>query len=321
MHVYLTRPLSDAVMEQARDSVPAELVVYPEEEFPPSRERLLSDVRGARGLISMVTDRIDREVLEAAGPQLEIVANVAVGFDNIDLDAAKEHGVVVTNTPGVLDEATADLAFALLLAVTRRLAEGDRFICSGEEWIWGPRSYVGLDVSADVKLGIVGLGRIGMAVARRARAFGMEILATGRRAFSEEAQELGVRPADLEEVIAEADVVSLHCPLTNENRHMIGRRQLDAMKPGSYLINTARGPLVDEEALADALEQGSLAGAGLDVHEFEPEVNPRLRQIENAVLLPHIGSAGDVTRDRMGGLAVRNVAEVLSGRAPVTPVR
>ena len=319
-HVFLTRPLSDPVMQAARASLPAPLTAHTESGFPPSRRQLLEGCRGAAGLITMLTEKIDEEVLDATGPQLRVIANVAVGFDNVDVDAAARRGIVVTNTPGVLDEATADLAFALLLSTVRRLVEADRFVRAGRPWIWGPQSFVGLDVSGGATLGIVGLGRTGMATARRARAFGMKIVATGSRATSPEAAELGVEAADVERLLEVSDVVSLHCPLTAENRHMIGRDQLAAMRPGSYLINTARGPLVDEEALADALESGHLAGAGLDVHEHEPQVNARLRDMEQVVVLPHIGSAAAATRDAMGTLAVRNVVEVLSGREAVTPI-
>jgi lactate dehydrogenase-like 2-hydroxyacid dehydrogenase len=318
-HVYITRPMSEHVMRQA-EALPAPLAMHEHRDVPPNRDQLLEGCRGASAIISMLTEKIDDEVLEAAGPGLKVVANVAVGYDNIDVEAAARRGITVTNTPGVLDEATADLAFALILATVRRVAEADRFIRTGQPWIWGPQSFVGLDVSAGATLGIVGLGRTGMAVARRAQAFRMKIIATGSRASTSQAAELGAEPCDLDTLLRTSDVVSLHCPLTATNRHMIGAPQLAAMKAGSYLINTARGPLVDEEALADVLESGHLAGAGLDVHEFEPRVNDRLRASEKVVLLPHIGSAAAVTRDGMGELAVRNVAAVLSGQPALTPV-
>ena len=320
-HVFLTRPLDEAVLGEFRPQLPAPLHIHHDAEFPPSRVELLNAVRGARGLVTMVTDRIDAEVLDAAGESLTVVANMAVGYDNIDVTAAAERGITVTNTPGVLDESVADLTLALLLSTVRRVAEGDRFIRTGKEWIWGPQSFVGLDISAGSTLGIVGLGRIGLATARRAAAFGMRILATGRRAHSAEGQALGVEPATLDELIAASDVVSLHAPLTAETTHLIGKDQLAAMKPGSYLLNTARGPLVDEEALADSLEAGHLAGAGLDVHEEEPAINERLRSLENVVLLPHIGSAGGATRNRMASLAFKNLVAVLNGQDPLTPVQ
>ena len=318
--IFLTRPLDEDVVSKYRTQLPGGLHIHHDVDFPPTRAELLDGVNGASGLLTMVTDKIDAEVLDAAGPELKIVANMAVGYDNIDVPAAVERGVTVTNTPGVLDETVADLAMALLLSTVRRVAEGDRFIRSGTEWIWGPQSFEGLDISAGATLGIVGLGRIGMATARRAAAFGMDIVATGSRASSGEAAAVGIRPATLAEVIEHSDVVSLHAPLTADTRHMIGAKQLAAMKPGSYLLNTARGPLVNEEALADSLQAGHLGGAGLDVHEHEPEINERLRGMENVVLLPHIGSAGDATRRKMAGLAFENLVAVLSGKDPLTPV-
>lgn len=320
-HVYLSRPVG-AVSEEFRSQLSTELKVFAEAENPPTREDLLDGVRGAEAIISLVTDTIDAEVLDAAGDQLKIVANVAVGYDNIDLAAAAERGVIVTNTPGVLDEAVADLTLGLIISTTRRIVESDRFIRTGEPWIWGPKDWVGLDVSAGATLGIIGLGRIGMAVAQRAHAFGMKIVATGRRAYDDDAAALSVVPvASVEELLASADIVSLHCPLTPETKHLINAEALRAMKPGSYLINTGRGPLVDEEALADALDSGHLVGAGLDVHEFEPEINSRLRAMDSVVLLPHIGSAGDATRHEMASLAFRNVVAVLGAEDPITPVR
>ncbi|NLS08446.1 D-glycerate dehydrogenase [Nesterenkonia sp. MY13] len=321
-HVYLTRPLGEVVDQYSSAFGSREVRIHPDTEFPPPREELLKAVAGAEALITTVTDRIDEEVFDAAGDQLKVVANVAVGYDNIDLEAAAARGITVTNTPGVLDEAVADLTLGLMLATTRRVVEADRFLRTGREWIWGPQGYVGLDISAGASLGIVGLGRIGMAVAKRAQAFGMKIVATGSRATSEEAQQLGVIPAaSVAELLPQVDVLSLHCPLTEENRHLIGAAQLQSMKPGSYLINTARGPLVDEKALVAALNSGHLAGAGLDVHEFEPQTDPQLREMEQVVMLPHIGSAGGATRRKMATLALDNVLAVLNGEQPPTPVR
>jgi lactate dehydrogenase-like 2-hydroxyacid dehydrogenase len=318
-HVYLSRQLTPAAMAAAR-TLGVPLVVHEDPDHPPSREQLLEGARGAVALITLLTERVDDEVLEAAGSQLCVVANCAVGFDNITVPAALSRGIVVTNTPGVLDEATADCAFGLVLATARRLVEGDRFIRSGVDWIWGPQSFVGLDLSAGATLGIVGLGRIGMAVARRAAAFNMRIVATGSRATSEEAAGYGVQAVDLQTLLRESDVVSLHCPLTPDTHHLIGPEQLAAMKPTAILVNTARGPIVDEAALVSALEGGVIAAAGLDVYEDEPRLHPGLRALDNVVLLPHIGSAGEATRNAMGKLAVDNVRAVLSGDPPLTPV-
>ena len=315
-HVYLSRELTPPATAAAR-GLGLPLVVHDDPDVPPSRERLLHGVAGASALITLLTDQVDAELLDAAGPGLRVVANCAVGYDNIDLAAARDRGVIVTNTPGVLDEATADCAFALLLATARRLVEADRFVRGGREWIWGPQSFVGLDVSGGATLGIVGLGRIGMAVARRAAAFGMRILATGSRATGEEARGYGVVAADLPRLLAESDVLSLHCPLTPDTRHLIGAAELAAMKPTAILINTARGPVVDEAALVTALETGVIAAAGLDVYEDEPRLHPGLRALENTVLLPHIGSATHATRDRMAVLAATNaLAHVRGERAP-----
>jgi lactate dehydrogenase-like 2-hydroxyacid dehydrogenase len=318
-HVYLSRQLTPPAMTAAK-SLGLSLVVHEDPDRPPSREQLLQGVRGASAVITLLTERIDEEVLEAAGSQLRIVANCAVGYDNISVPAASRRGVVVTNTPGVLDEATADCAFGLVLATARRLVEGDRFIRSGVDWIWGPQAFVGLDVSAGATLGIVGLGRIGMAVARRAAAFNMRIIATGSRAASAEAAGYGVQQVELQRLLEESDVVSLHCPLTPETHHLIGAKQLAAMKPTAILVNTARGPIVDEAALVAALRDGVIAAAGLDVYEDEPRLHPELRRLDNVVLLPHIGSAGQATRDAMGRLCVDNVRAVLAGEPPLTPV-
>jgi lactate dehydrogenase-like 2-hydroxyacid dehydrogenase len=316
-HVYVARLLTDGAMA-ALAELGQPLVVG--EERPPTRQELLRDVAGAVAVVCTLTDRIDAEVLDVAGPQLRVVANVAVGYDNLDVPAAAERGVVVTNTPGVLDDATADLAMGLILAAARRIPEGDRFLRRREPWVWGPRMMVGLDLSAGATLGIVGYGRIGRAVARRARAFGMRMLATPSRSRVWEADADDVTFVELDDLLAEADVVSLHVPLTDATHHLIGDAALARMKPTALLINTARGPVVDTDALVRALREGRIAGAGLDVFEDEPSVDPRLLDLEQVVLTPHLGSAGTATREAMCGLAVRNVAEVLAGRRPLTPV-
>jgi lactate dehydrogenase-like 2-hydroxyacid dehydrogenase len=316
-HVYVARLLTDDAMA-ALGSLDRELVTGPEE--PPSRAEILRDVRGAEAIICTLTERIDAEVLDAAGPQLRVVANTAVGYDNIDVAAALDRGVVVTNTPGVLDRATADLTLGLILAAARRIAEGDRFLRSGTPWTWGPRMMVGLDLSAGATLGIVGLGRIGRAVARRARAFDMRVLATPTRAELDEDERSATEFADLPELLRRSDVVSLHCPLTPETRHLIDREALRLMKPTALLVNTARGPVVDTDALVEALASGEIGGAALDVFEDEPNVDPRLLALEQVVLTPHLGSAADATRSAMCRMSVANAVEVLAGRPPLTPV-
>lgn len=284
------------------------------------RSDLLELVAGAEAVLTLLGDRVDEEFLDAAGPQLRCVANVAVGYDNVDVPAAERRGVVVTNTPGVLDDATADLTMALILAATRRIAEGDRLVRSGRDWNWGMHFMLGSSLQGK-RLGIVGLGSIGKWVAQRARAFGMEIAYHQRnQAPAEVEAALGAERMPLERLLAEADVVSLHCPLTPETHHLIGAAELAAMKPGAVLVNVARGPVVDEAALAEALAENRIAAAGLDVYEREPKVVARLLELDNVVLSPHLGSATVETRTAMAELAARNAISVLSGQGPLTPV-
>jgi lactate dehydrogenase-like 2-hydroxyacid dehydrogenase len=316
-HVYVTRLLTDDAMAAVAD-IGVPLVVGRED--PPTPEELRRDAAGAVAIISTLTDRVDAAVLDAAGPSLRLVANVAVGFDNVDVAAARARDVVVTNTPGVLDGATADLTLGLVLAAARRIAEGDRFLRTGAPWIWGPRMLTGLDLSAGATLGVVGYGRIGRAVARRARAFDMRVLATPTRGELSPAERDAVEFRELPDLLAESDVVSLHCPLTPQTRHLVDDAALARMRPGALLVNTARGGIVDTDALVRALAEGRLGGAALDVFEDEPRVDPRLLAFPQVVLTPHLGSAGAATRSAMCGLAVRNVAAVLAGSGPLTPV-
>jgi glyoxylate reductase len=280
------------------------------------RDEQLAD---ADAVVTLLTDRVDDSFLDAA-PRLRVVANVAVGYNNIDVPACAERGVVVTNTPGVLTEATADLTMALILMSTRRLGEGERLIRSGEPWKWGMFMLLGSSIH-DRRLGIVGMGAIGIAVAERAKAFGMEIVYHNRsEVASEIEQRLAARLVGLDELLATSDVVSLNCPYTPETHHLIDADALRRMRSSAYLVNTARGPIVDEAALVEALQRGEIAGAGLDVFEHEPEVHPGLLELDNAVLVPHLGSATVETRDAMAILAARNVAQVLAGDEPVSPV-
>jgi glyoxylate reductase len=287
-----------------------------EEAIP--RADLLKLVAGAEAILALLHDRVDEELLGAAGPQLRCVANVAVGYDNVDVAAATQRGVVVTNTPGVLDDATADLTLALILAATRRVAEGDRLVRSGEPWSWGMGFMLGSSLQGK-RLGIVGLGGIGTRVAERARAFGMEIAYHSRHPSPAEAA-LEAERLSLADLLAASDIVSLHCPLTPETHHLVGAEELVAMKPGAVLINAARGPIVDEAALAEALVARRIAAAGLDVFEREPEVEPGLLGLDNVVLTPHLGSATVETRTAMAELAARNAISVLRGQEPLTPV-
>jgi len=272
------------------------------------RRDLLTRVAGRDALVSMVTDTIDRAVVDA-GDALKIIANVAVGYNNIDVAAARARGMVVTNTPDVLTDATADLTLALILAVTRRLGEGERMLRRGAWPGWAFDQLLGMQLRGK-QLGIVGFGRIGRAVAARAQAFGMTTAHTSR-------SDAGM---PLDRLLATSDVVSLHVPLMPETRHLIGQPELARMKRTAYLINTTRGPVVDEAALAWALKNRLIAGAALDVYEREPEVHPDLLALENVVLAPHLGSATTETRTAMADLAVRNVIAVLGGAPPLTPV-
>jgi glyoxylate reductase len=273
-------------------------------EWPPAREELLAGAAGCEGLMTMLTDRIDDELLDAAGPQLRVVANFAVGFDNVDVPACTRRGVIVSNTPDVLTLATAELTMALLLTLVRRVAEGDRLVRRREDWIWAPNMMLGTGLAGKT-LGLVGYGRIAREVERLARAFGMEVVHTSRT---------GGIP--LRELLATADVVSLHLPLSAETHHLIDRRALEQMKPTAVLVNTSRGPIVDEAALARALAENRIAGAALDVFEREPEVNEALLVLENVVLAPHLGSATLETREAMGMLCVEALRAVLVENRP-----
>jgi glyoxylate reductase len=285
-----------------------------EDESPIARDELLKRVTGAEAIVSLLTEKIDGELLDAAGKQLRSVSNVAVGYNNIDVPACRERNVLVTNTPGVLTEATADIAMALILMSTRRLAEGERVIRAQQPWQWGMFYMLGSSIQGS-QLGIVGMGQIGAAVARRARAFGMTIAYTKRSPLdAETAKELNATHMELDELLATSDVVSLHCPYSPETHHLMNASTIGKMKKSAYLINTARGPVVDEEALATALQQGKIAGAGLDVFEKEPTVHQALIGLDNAVLIPHLGSATVETRTAMANLAVTNALAVLSGK-------
>lgn len=313
-HVYVTRDLGPGPMQVLRESG-REVVVHPDRDLPPTRDELLEGVSGAAGIITLLTEAMDAELFDRAGPQLAVVAAVSVGVDNIDVRAAQSRGITVTNTPDVLTDATADLAMGLLLALNRRIVEADTFLKRGGSWSWGPRLFLGRDLAGET-LGIVGLGRIGEALATRARAFGMRVIAAGSRA-----DDRGyVERMPLDELLATADAISLHTPLNEQTRHMIGARQIALMKPGAVIINTARGPLIDEDALVDALKSRRIRGAGLDVFEHEPAIHPGLLELHNVVLTPHIGSAGEQTRTGMALLAIRNALAVLDHAEPLTPV-
>jgi glyoxylate reductase len=261
---------------------------------------------------------VDDEFLDAAGPQLVIVANYAVGFDNIDVAACTRRGVLASNTPDVLTETTADTAWALIMAAARRVPEGDRFLRTRTPWIWGPMMMLGQDLHGKT-LGVIGFGRIGQAVARRGTGFGMRIVYHDVRRLPEEVErETAAQYRDLDDLLHEADVISVHVNLTPDTHHLIDAARLRAMKSTAVIVNTSRGPVIDEAALADALEAGEIFAAGLDVFEHEPEVQPKLLELDNAVVIPHLGSATVETRIAMGMLAAENLIAALEGRRPPT---
>ncbi len=285
------------------------------EAHPMERVMLLRGIGNKDGLLCTITDRIDEEVLKLA-PDLKVIANCGVGFDNIDVAAAAQRGIPVTNTPGVLTDATADLALALILAITRRVVEGDKRTRAGKFQYWAPLHFLGGQITGKT-IGIVGLGRIGEAVARRAAGFDMKVIYCRRQRLDRaEEERLDITFVPFEELLRESDVVTLHVPYTRETHHLIGEKELRSMKPTSYLINTARGSVVDEKALVEALRQGWICGAGLDVYENEPRLSPGLVDLDNVVLLPHMGSATIETRTRMALMAAENLLAGLRGERP-----
>jgi glyoxylate reductase len=313
--VLVTRRLPQPALDHISER--CEMALYEGEGAMP-RDQLLSQISGKVGAVTLLTDRVNDELLDAAGPQLLIVANYAVGFDNIDLPALNRRGVMASNTPEVLTETTADTAWALMMAAARRVPEGDRFLRTSTPWIWGPLMMLGQDLHGNT-LGIVGFGRIGHAMARRAKGFGMNVIYHDvYRPSAELERELGAEFRELDDLLSEADFVSIHVNLTDQTRHLINAERLRTMKKTSVIVNTSRGPVIDEAALAEALRDGVIFAAGLDVFENEPEVHPLLLELENAVVIPHLGSATVDTRIAMGMLAAENLIAALEGRKPPT---
>jgi glyoxylate reductase len=297
VRVFVSRRVPEVVLAALEEAF--DVTIHDSEE-PPGRDELLREAAGSAGLVTMLTDAVDAELLDAAGTDLRVVANYAVGVDNVDLGAARERGIVVSNTPDVLTYATAELTIALVLTLLRRVAEGDRLVRRGGSWRWAPTFMLGRGLAGRT-LGIVGMGRIGREVGRLAGRLGMRV----------------VHAPPLEPVLAAADVVTLHVPLTPDTFHLLDAAALASMRPEAVLVNTSRGAVVDERALADALEQGRIAGAALDVFEREPEVDERLRRLDNVVLSPHLGSATEEARIAMGMLCVEALKTVLlEGRRP-----
>lgn len=312
--VLITRKLPEKVLNILQEKCEVDLN---DKDRGLSKKELKRRLRGKNGMLCLLTDIIDKEVIEASSG-LRIIANCAVGFNNIDLEAASARNIMVTNTPGVLTETTADLAWALLMAIARRIVEADKFTRKGKFKEWRLDSFLGEDIYAKT-LGIIGMGRIGQAVARRTMGFGMKVLYTNTKPNREvEKQFWGVRMryVSLDELLRESDFVTIHTPLTEETRHLIGERELGLMKRTAYLVNTSRGPVVDERALARALKKKKIAGAGLDVYENEPKITRELIKTDSVILLPHIGSASTVTRTKMAAMAVSNLLAGLEGKVP-----
>lgn len=308
--VFVTRIIPDAGLDKVKAECDAD--IWPER-LPPPYEVLTERVRGVDGILCVLTDRIDGALMDAAGSQLKVISQMAVGYDNIDIPAARARNIPVGNTPGVLTDATADLAFALLMACARRIVEGVEYIRAGEWQTWEPKTLLGADVTG-ATLGIVGLGRIGKAVAKRASGFNMRVLAYSPSLTDEQAAEAGVIRADLDTVLSQSDFVSLHTPLNNQTRHLINTDTLAKMKPSAILINTTRGGVVDQTALYDALTNGVIRAAALDVTDPEPlPADHPLLKLPNVLIVPHIGSASVQTRDRMASMAAANLLAGLRG--------
>ncbi len=315
--VLITRRVPPPAVELLREAgVTVDLC---DQDDPPDRPTLLQRIPGAAGLITMLSERVDAELLKTAGSSLRVVANFAVGYDNIDLVACTAAGVRVTNTPGVLTDATADLAWALILSAARWVVEGDRLVRSGQWTGWTPLQLLGLQLTG-ATLGLVGAGRIGTAVGLRSLGFGMNVLYADEQVNRELEQRVKATRVPLDQLIPMADVLSLHVPLTPQTRHLIDAARLAQMKPTAILINTSRGPVVDEAALVEALRARWIAAAGFDVYEHEPRLTPGLVELPNVVLLPHLGSAATATRQKMSRMVAENVIAVLAGRAPPNPV-
>lgn len=313
-NIYITRSIPEQTIAELRKTCDVE--VNPHDRAL-TREELMNAVKGRDAVITLLTDNVDAEILDAAGPQCKIIANYAVGFNNFNLDAATKRGVIMTNTPGVLDKATATHAWALLLAAAKRISESERYVREGKWKGWSPMTFIGQDVDGKT-LGIAGLGRIGTMFARKAAAFDMKVIYTNEQRNLDFEKEYGATFVDKETLLKESDFLSIHLPLTPETKYYIGAKELSQMKPSAILINAARGPLVNEKELVEALRNKVIWGAGLDVFEDEPKLAEGLDQLDNVVIVPHIASATLETRLAMGKIVTDNVLAVLNGKAPIT---
>lgn len=310
--ILVTRKIPEAGLKLLKEKYEVEM--NPHDRNMTSQE-IKEAIKDKDGLLCLLSNSITAEIMDAA-PNLKVIANYAVGYNNIDIEAATERGIMVCNTPDVLTEATADLAWSLLMSVSRKILVSDQYVRAGEFDGWAPMLHLGGDIYGKT-LGVVGMGRIGTAVARRgALGFNMDVLYTARTRKTESEEEFGARKVELDELIAKSDYISLNCPLTEETRYMIGAEKFERMKDTAYLINTARGPVVDEKALVKALQEGQIAGAGLDVYENEPELTPGLDELDNAVLTAHIGSGTLETRTKMSEMNAEDIIAVLEGNTP-----
>lgn len=335
--VFITRPIPEAGLKLLRDKGYEVIVNEAARERAATQEEMIAALRQAQGegkpfdaMLSVLTDKITAEIMDAGssaspsqgGPTLKIIANYAVGFDNVDVEAAKQRGIMVTNTPGVLTDTVAEHTFALMLAIARRVSEADRFARADKYRAWGPELLLGMDVSGKT-LGIVGLGQVGSRVAYyAAKGFGMKVLYYDPKRNKNFEKEYGAkRIANIDDLLPQCDFVSIHVPLLDSTRHLISEERLKKMKPTAYLVNTSRGPIIDEKVLAAALKNGIIKGAAVDVFEFEPEITPELKSLDNIILTPHIASATRETRDKMAELAATNIIEALEGKMPPNLVK
>ncbi|HID39526.1 MAG TPA: D-glycerate dehydrogenase [Calditrichaeota bacterium] len=314
--ILITQKIPDIAIQMLKSK--GYKVVYPKDNIPISPEQIKQEIAVIDGLISLLSDTIDRSLLEKAD-NLKVIANYAAGYNNIDVGFARQKGIIVTNTPDILTNATADLAFALLLSIAKRIVEADQFVRAGKFDGWGPLLMLGADVTGKT-LGIIGAGRIGQAVGRRSAGFDMNILYVSPTSKPDFEHSTGADKVDLYTLLAQSDYISIHCPLSDATRHLLNRKNFSRIKKGAYLINTSRGAVVEEAALVDFLRNGHLSGAGLDVYEFEPKISEELLTMKNVILLPHIGSATLETRSKMAELAAKNIIRVLETGRAVTPV-
>ena len=322
MKIFVTRPIPEVGIKMLKDKGWEVVVNEAAVNRAATNEELVSGVKGTDAVLSILTDKITGDVMDAGLPTLKIIANYAVGFDNVDTEVAKQRNIMVTNTPGVLTDTVAEHTFSLLLAIAHRISEADRFSRAGNYKAWGPNLLLGSDVSGKT-LGVVGLGRIGSRVAHHAvNGFGMKVLYTDPKPNPDFEKQYGAQFVEkLEDLLPQCDFVSIHVPLLDSTHHLINEEKLKLMKPGAYLINTSRGSIVDEKALANALRNKQIKGAAIDVFEFEPEITPELKELDNVILTPHIASATEETRSAMAKLAAQSIIDVLEGRSPQNQVK